>query len=204
MVDPGSVSNPKTISRVTYAELPGTILYGLASGASRGYGGARFAGRISRLISGTPTIPGSGKASFGILWKRTMRRNVPFITGITGKRISPSSSAQRPARRFSGFYPPCAEKFWRQYQFRLHRFKATSTAFLVVPTDKLAPVKYDLISDIKRNCRITDINVRDDINLIAHCRTPDGVPRPAFPAKSSVPWVQTGLTSAPSSRIPMG
>ena len=37
----------------------------------------------------------------------------------------------------------------------------------MVPTDKLAPVKYDLISDIKRNCQITDINVQDDISLIA-------------------------------------
>ncbi len=73
---------------------------------------------------------------------------------------------------------------------------------LVVPTDKLAPVKYDLISDIKRNCQITDINVQDDISLIAisdaRWRT-----APAFPAKSSVPWVQTGLISAPSSRVPM-
>ena len=55
-----------------------------------------------------------------------------------------------------------------QYRIPIAQIPSGIDSFsLVVPTDKLTPVKYDLIADIKRNCQITDINVQDDISLIA-------------------------------------
>ena len=91
-----------------------------------------------------------------------------FITGITGKKDFSIISLHKANMSDAVGAIRRVLEVLEQYRIPIAQIPSGIDSFsLVVPTGKLAPVKYDLISDIKRNCQITDINVQDDISLIA-------------------------------------
>lgn len=167
MVDPRIVDNPKTISRVTYAELR-ELSY---MGAAVLHEDTVFPVRqkdIPLNIRNTNDPEADGtiiRESFPSTSEEEASR---FITGITGKRdfsliniykgdLSENlNTIVRTLQLLDKFHIPVA-----QLPSGIDSFS------VVVPTAKLEPKKYDLISTIKNECEVGEITVTDGISLIA-------------------------------------
>ncbi|MBN2935696.1 aspartate kinase [Mogibacterium sp.] len=167
MVDPRIVSNPKTISRVTYAELRELSYMGAAVLHEDTVVPVRRKD-IPVNIRNTNDPEAEGTIIRESFEADNAEETSRFITGITGKKDFSIISLHKANMSDAVGAIRRVLEVLEQYRIPIAQIPSGIDSFsLVVPTDKLAPVKYDLISDIKRNCQITDINVQDDISLIA-------------------------------------
>lgn len=167
MVDPKIVPNPKPISRVTYAELR-ELSY---MGAAVLHEDTVFAVRrkdIPLNIRNTndPDAPGTIiRESFP---KDNAEETSRFITGITGKKDFSLINVYQKDMSGNMNVMRTVLELCERYDVTISQILSGIDSFtLVVSTQKLSPVKYDLIADIRKQCHPSDIQTVDGISLIA-------------------------------------
>lgn len=167
MVDPRIVPNPKTISRVTYAELRELSYMGAAVLHEDTVVAVRRKD-IPVNIRNTNEPEADGTIIRESFEKDSAEESSRFITGITGKKdFSIINIHKANMSENIGVIRKVLEVL-EQYKISVSQIPSGIDSFsLVVPTSKLSPVKYDVISEIKKTCGITEINVQDNISLIA-------------------------------------
>ncbi len=166
MVDPHIVDNPKSIARVTYAELRELSYMGAAVLHEDTVFPVR-AKDIPLNIRNTnePDNPGTIiRESFGAASPEESHR---FITGITGKR---DFSLIKIAKGNIGDNLNTLRKvidICEQYDIPISQIPSGVDSFsIVTPTAKLEHRKYDVLSAIKRECGV-DAEIDQGISIIA-------------------------------------
>lgn len=167
MVDPRIVDNPKTISRVTYPELR-ELSY---MGAAVLHEDTVFPVRqkdIPLNIRNTNDPEAAGtiiRESFPSTSEEEANR---FITGITGKRDFSLINIYRGNLSENLNVIVRVLQLLDKFGIPVSQIPSGIDSFsIVVPTVKLEPKKYDLISAIKKECEVGEITVTDGISLIA-------------------------------------
>jgi aspartate kinase len=167
MVDPKIVPNPKTISRVTYAELR-ELSY---MGAAVLHEDTVFAVRrkdIPLNIRNTNEPEDAGTIIRESFAKDNEEETSRFITGITGKKDFSIINVYKGNMSENMHVIRKVLELCDHYGVPIAQIPSGIDSFsVVVPTQKLTPKKYDLISAIKSECDVTDIKVMDGISLLA-------------------------------------
>lgn len=167
MVDPRIVKDPKSIARVTYAELRELSYMGAAVLHEDTVVAVRRKDiPVNIRNTNAPEAPGTIiRESFE---KDSVEETSRFITGITGKKdFSLINLHKSNMSENIGVIRKVLEVLER-YKIPISQIPSGIDSFsIVVPTAKLDPVKYDVISTIQRDCQVSEINVEDGISLIA-------------------------------------
>lgn len=169
MVDPRIVKNPKTISRVTYAELRELSYMGAAVLHEDTVFPVRYKD-IPLNIRNTnePDAPGTIiRENFP---EENDEENLRFITGITGKRDFSIISIYK----YKGSIG-ANTRLLRKVLEILERFDVSVSQIpsgidsfsIVTPTAEIASKKFDIVTAIKNECGIENITVSDGISMIA-------------------------------------
>ncbi len=167
MVDPRIVDNPKSIARVTYAELR-ELSY---MGASVLHEDTIFPVRrkdipVNIRNTNAPEDPGTIiRESFK---EASDEENARFITGITGKR---DFSIINIHKSNIGNKVPLLRKVLgvcEQYKVAVESISNGVDCFsLVIPSESIRGKQYEFISDIKEVGKLEDVELTEGISLIA-------------------------------------
>lgn len=167
MVDPRIVENPKSIARVTYAELR-ELSY---MGASVLHEDTVFPVRRKDIpvnIRNTNAPMDEGTIIRESFDEASDEENARFITGITGKKDFSiinmhKSNMVNKVSMLRKVFGVC-----EQFKISVESISNGVDCFsLVVPSESIRGKQYDFISEIKEVCKIEDIEVIDGISLIA-------------------------------------
>ncbi|MBQ6622804.1 MAG: aspartate kinase [Mogibacterium sp.] len=167
MVDPRIVDNPKTISRVTYAELR-ELSY---MGAAVLHEDTVFPVRRKDIpvnIRNTNDPEAAGTIIREDFPKVSEEEASRFITGITGRKHFSIINIYKGNMSENMYVLRRVLELCEHFKVPVSQIPSGIDSFsIIVPTQKLDPVKYDLISRIKAECEVGEINVTDGISLIA-------------------------------------
>lgn len=167
MVDPRIVENPKSIARVTYAELR-ELSY---MGASVLHEDTVFPVRRKDIpvnIRNTNAPQDSGTIIRESFEEASDEENARFITGITGKRNFSIITVHKANMVSKVAMLKKVLMACESFQVSIESISNGVDCFsLVIPSESINGKQYEFISEIKEVCSVDDVVLTEGISLIA-------------------------------------
>ena len=164
MADPRIVENPSPIEKITYAELRELALMGASVLHEESVQPVREKG-IALNIRNTnrPQDPGTLIVETVSDQEQTDR----FITGIAGRKNFTIVTVYKHSMKLSHSLRQALEIFDRYNAPVEHITLGLDTFALVSSSSALGDAIYDVIAEIKKNCRPDDVEIRENIAMVS-------------------------------------
>lgn len=164
MADPRIVDKPRSISRITYSELRELAFMGASVLHEEAVQPVKERG-IALNIRNTNRPEDAGTMIVDTVEEE--RRHDRFITGIAGRRNFTIITVQKRNMTTSSTLRHALEILDRYKSSVEHITMGLDSFALVVSTASMGDGIYDVLADIKKNCRPDDIQLQDGIALVA-------------------------------------